>query len=186
MGTLPDQFRGDYENYGDSFFDVARLLVENHDRQFTQPDLADRVGVSQSRVSDFTATLCDDEWITRQENQTTFEWDTERYNPAEREATDAVFGLYRDLWTVLQAHSQTSTTLWSIFGLAFFVAATVLLAFYFAVSTGLFGESAVSPVVYLFLGGGLFISGLLMTALTPLQAFVNRFFERLIGNLGSE
>lgn len=180
MGTLPAQFQEDYENYGDSFFDVARLLIENHDRQFTQPDLADRVGVSQSRVSDFTATLSDDGWITRQENQTTFEWDTERYNPAEREATDAVFGLYRDLWMVLRTHSHTSTTLWAIFGLAFFVAATVLLAFYFAANTGLFGESAVSPVVYLVLSTGFVISGLLVTAVTPLQAFVNRSFDRLL------
>lgn len=179
MGTLPDQFREDYENYGDSFFAVARMLIEHHDRQFTQSDLADRVDVSQSRVSDFTTTLTDDGWITRRENQTTFEWDTERYNPAEREATDAVLGLYRDLWTVLQAHSQTSTTLWAMFGLAFFVAATVLLGFYLAVKTGLFGDSAVSPVVYLVLGGGLLVSGVLMTAFTPLQAFVNRSLDRL-------
>ncbi|WP_302080599.1 hypothetical protein [Salinibaculum rarum] len=180
MGTLPEQFREDYENYGDSFFAVARLLIENHDQQFTQSDLADKVEVSQTRVSDFTTTLTDDGWIDRHENQTTFEWDTEWYNPAEREATDAVFGLYRDLWTVLQAHSQTSTTLWAIIGLAFFVAATVLLAFYLAVKTGLFGESAVSPVVFLVLGGGLVVSGLIMTALTPLQAFMNRFLDRLL------
>jgi len=181
MGTLPEQFREEYDNYGDSFFAVARLLIEQHDRQFTQSDLADRVGVSQTRVSDFTTTLTDDGWITRQENQTTFEWDTERYNPAERKATDAVLGLYRDLWTVLQAHSQTSTTLWAMFGLALFVAATVLLAFYFAVKTGLFGDSAVAPVVYLVLGGGLVVSGVLVTALTPLQALMNRSLDRLLG-----
>lgn len=179
MGTLPDQFREDYQNYGDSFFAVARLLVKNHDRQFTQSDLADSVGVSQSRVSGFTARLTDDGWITRRENRTTFEWDTEQYNPAERAATDAVLGLYRDLWAVLQAHSQTSTTLWAIFGLVFFVAATVFFGFYLAVKTRLFGDSAIAPVVYLVLCGGLVVSGLLVTAITPLQAFINRSLGRL-------
>ncbi|WP_436903525.1 hypothetical protein [Halovenus halobia] len=186
MGTLPDEFKQEYENYGDSFFILARLLVEDHNRQFTQSALAERVGVSQSRVSDFTATLHNDGWIARQENQTTFEWDTDRYNPAEKEATEAVSGLYRDLWEVIKIHSQTSTSLWAIFGLIFFIVATVLLAFYFAVSTGLFGESAVPPVLFLLLGGGFVISGVLMTVLTSFQAFVNRSLGRLARSLGLE
>jgi hypothetical protein len=92
-----------------------------------------------------------------------------------------VFGLYRDLWTVVSAHSQTTTGLWAFFGLIFFISAIVLLAFYAAVKTGLFGESAISPVVYLILGGGLVISGVIMTVLTSLQAFVNRLLDHLLG-----
>jgi hypothetical protein len=69
--------------------------------------------------------------------------------------------------------------LWAIFGLVFFVAAAVLLGFYLAVMTGLFGDSAVAPVVYLVLGGGLIVSGLIITAFTPLQAFMNRVIDRL-------
>lgn len=177
MGRLPDQFDEDYANHGDTFFAVASLLIENQDRQFTQSDLVAKVDVSQTRVSDFTTTLTDDGWIDRHENQTTFEWNTANYNPAKRDATDAVFGLYRDLWTVVQAHSQTATGLWAIYDLVFFIAAAVLLAFYFAVTTGLFGESVISPVVYLVLGSGLVVSGFIMTAFTPLQAFVTRSLD---------
>lgn len=67
-----------------------------------------------------------------------------------------------------------------MFGLAFFVAAIVLLGFYFAVKTGLFGDSAASPVVYLVLDDGLLVSGVIMTAFTPLQAFVDRSLDQLL------
>jgi len=181
MATLPDQLYDDYDNYGESFFTVVRFLAENHDRQYTQSEITEQVDVSQSRVSDFTTVLTDDGWINRYENQTTFSWNADNYHPAERVATDAVSGLYRDLWAVVKTHSQTTTGLWALMGLVFFVAATVLLSFYFAIKTGLFGESAVSPVVFFVLGGGLVIAGTIMTAVTPLQAFVNRSLDRLLG-----
>jgi predicted transcriptional regulator len=181
MADLPRRFREDYENRGDTFFAVARLLLANHGRQYTQSEIASEVGVSQSRVSDFTQVLTADGWIDRRRGQTTFVWNTERHNPAKTAATDAVLGLYRDLAGVFRDHTRTSTGIYALFGFGFFLAASVLLAFYVALRTGLFGTSAVPLSAYLVLGLGLALAGTFMTAIVPLQAFVNRAVGRLVG-----
>jgi predicted transcriptional regulator len=180
MADLPKRFREDYQSRGETFFAVARLLVTNHGRQYTQSDIAAEVDVSQSRVSDFTQVLTDDGWVDRHDGQTTFVWNTEEHNPAKTVATDAVFGLYRDLWHVAEKHTRTSTGIYALFGFGFFVAAGILLSFYAAIRTGVFGESAVPLSAYLVLGLGLGLAGVFMTAIVPLQAFVNRIVSRLL------
>ena len=181
MASLPDQFHEEYDNHGDTFFEVSRLLVNNHSRHFTQSELAAKVDVSQTRISDFTTTLTDDGWTKRHENQTTFKWNSDIYNPAQRGASDAMLGLYRDLWRVIKTHIRTTTGMWAFIGLILFVAALVLLSFYIVLKTGLFGESTVPPVAYLIIGGGLVISGVIVTAISSLQAFVNRILDRIFG-----
>jgi predicted XRE-type DNA-binding protein len=181
MADLPRQFREDYENRGETFFAVARLLLANHGRQYTQSDIAAEVGVSQSRVSDFTQVLTADGWIDRRSGRTTFVWNTERHNPAKTVATDAVFGLYRDLAGVFRTHTRTSTGIYALFGFGFFLAAAILLVFYLALRTGVFGESAVPLSAYLVLGLGLGLAGTVMTAIVPLQAFLNRVVDRFAG-----
>lgn len=180
MANLPPQFYEDYDNRGDTFIEVAQLLLDHHGQQYTQSEIASKVGVSQSRVSDFTRTLTDDDWINRHDGETTFVWNTEQHNPAETVATDAVLGLYRDLGYVLKKHTRTATGMFAVLGFCFFITAAVLLFFYILFRTGI-GDSNIPPAFYLVIGLGLTFSGIIMTAITPLQALATRLLYRAQG-----
>jgi DNA-binding MarR family transcriptional regulator len=178
MPRLPEDFRNEYENYGETFFHLAELLYANHGHQFTTGDLAEEVDVSKPRVSDFTGQLSDDGWFTRHQGQTTFVWNTEAHNPATTEMTDAVFGLYADLWEVFKRHTNTTTGMFATMGFVFLVATGVLWALYVGFRLGIANESVIPITGYVVLGLALGFSGIVTTAMAPLFAVLNRLRNR--------
>jgi len=186
MAELPEWFHDKYSEKGESFFETARLLYSNHGHQYTQQELAEKVDVSQARISIFTQELDEDEWIDRNTGQTTFVWNTEKYNPAETIATDAVFGLYRDFWDVLAKYTKTVTGVFALVGFILFLTSIVVFVLGLSVASGLVEDSAVPPSFYLGLGTGLVIFGMIMTAFVPFQTAANRSVDRVFGPPGDE
>lgn len=178
MANLPDELQEEFSNYGDSFFNLAEIMYANHGKQYTQGELTDKLDVTQPRVSDFTEVLENENWINRNNGETTFVWNTEKYNPAEMEVTEAVTGLYIDLWRVFKKHALTSTGVVSIFGFALFMAASVLGTFYIAFVLGVFQESAVPVSIYAFLALMLSFVGVMITMAVPVLALANRLANR--------
>lgn len=181
MADLPREFHEKYENRGDTFFEIAQILLDNHGRQYTQSNLANKVDISQSRVSTYTQKLVDENWINRHDGQTTFVWNTEEHNPAEMAGNEAVFGLYQDLFDVFKNHTQTLPGALALGGFCFFVTAFILLFIYLILKSGLVSESALPLSIYLLLGLGFAISGVVITGFTYLQAFMNRVWNRILG-----
>jgi len=173
MVRLPDELREGYANHGDTFFAVAELLYRHPDRYFTLEEIANEVGVTKRRVNDFTEKL-EGEWFDRHDNQTTFTWNIEKHNPAQTETTQAVSGLYTNLWEVVKTHSQTGTGVYAIVGLFLFITAGVMWIFYFSFMTGLFGESSLPVSLYFWLGVGFVLTAIISTVLASVQAIINR------------
>lgn len=180
MTDLPREFEEEFDSKGETFFGLAETLYQNHGYQFTLDELAEEVDLSKSRVSSHLKRPNETDWVNKEKGDTTYVWNTEKYNPAETETTDAVFGLYTDLGQVLKKHLGTSTGTPAILGLMFFVASFVMWVFYIGYSINLFQESALPVGVYLGLGLGLVVVGLLITLLSPLLAIGNRLGIRLV------
>ncbi|MFB6074105.1 MAG: helix-turn-helix domain-containing protein [Haloarculaceae archaeon] len=178
MADLPRQFQSEYEARGETFFAIARLLLEHHGRQYTLDEIADEVSVSKSRVSTLTRDLVADGWLDSREGQMTLVWNTETYNPAEMAAGDAVLTFYRDLWTVFGDHLRTTTGPYAVFGFALFVASGV--SWFLALWSAIIGATEVPLSFYVALGLGLGVTGALVTALASTQALVNRGLDRVL------
>lgn len=176
MLSLPDRFRDEFDAKGETFFEIAELLYENHGQQFTLDDLEDRIDVSKPRISMILEDMekGQEQWINKTNGQMTIVWNTETQNPAATEATKAVDSFYRDLWNLLKYHSQTVPGVYVIFGSLMFAAGLVLFGSY--VGFSLSGQSSEFPLeAYFILSVGSFIAGSIVTALGPFQALVNRF-----------
>ena len=179
MGDLPEEFHEQFESKGESFFQIAELLYFNHGHQFTFDEIEQRVGITKSRVSTHINNM-EDDWLNRHKGQTTVVWDTEAHNPATTETTDAVTGFYRDLWRLLQKHAETAPGIYALLGFLMFTASAVLLSFYIGYSLSITQNSGLPPRVYLVLGLGIFLTGVVVTLLAPLQAIVNRILKAYI------
>ena len=178
MTKVPQEFEKEFDSKGETFFEIAETLYRNHGDQFTLEELSDKVDVSDSRVSVHLSEPTEEDWVNKQKGETTFVWNTEKYNPAKTEATDAIFGLYVDLWRVLKTHTTTSTGVFAIGGFMAFVAAAVMGTFYLGFTIGLFHDSSLPIEVYLILCLGLVITGVIITMLSPLLAFLNKMVFR--------
>ncbi|MDH5020388.1 hypothetical protein [Halobacterium rubrum] len=172
--SLPEEFREEFDSKGETFFQIAETLYENHGDQFTLSDLADEVGLSKSRVSTHLEEPQEGDWVSKNSGDTTYVWNTEKYNPIEIETTDAVFGLYTDLWEVLKRHSRATTGTPAIAGLVLFITAGMMWFLYFGFSVGLFQESVIPITGYFGVGLVLFITGVAVTLLSPTMAIANR------------
>jgi len=184
MTDLPHEFEEEFESKRGSFFKIAETLYHNHGDQFTLDELAEEVGISKSQVSTHLGEPTDEDWVNKREGETTFVWNTEKYNPAETETTDAVFGLYTDLGRVLKDHAGTSTGTPAIAGLMFFVTASIMWIFYLGFAIGLFQNSVVPVNTYFVLGFALVITGVTITLLSPLLAVVNKLSLRVYRRWG--
>ncbi|WP_135305503.1 hypothetical protein [Haloarcula amylovorans] len=189
MGTVPDRFTEEFANRGETFFELAAILYANHGHQYTLDALTEHVDVSKTRVSELVDAMvaADAEWVNKTDGQMTVVWNTEAHNPAATESADAVSGFYRDLWRLLKTHSNTAPGTFAIMGFLLFVAAVVVFAFYIGFSLSITQDSAIPTIVYLVIAGGSFLTGVIVTALSPLQAFVNsvimsRLPATLLGN----
>jgi DNA-binding XRE family transcriptional regulator len=180
MARVPDEFREDFEAKGESFFDIAELLYAHPNRQYTQNELAEIIDRSNTTVSNHTREMVNNEWLKRQENQTTFTWNSDAHNPASTEGITAVRNFYVDLWRLVNKHLETVPGTFAIMGFALILAALVVFAFFVGFSVKLFEKSAIPPTIYLAIAIGSFLTGVIMTFLSPLQAVVNRAFLRLI------
>lgn len=180
MARFPDHFLEEYAGRGDGFNEVATVVLENHGRQLTVEEITAEVSVEERRVRQLLGSLEKDGWVNSREVPMTFVWNTEKHNPAEIHATEAVTELYSDLWSVFRKHSTTTTGTTAILGFLLFVAALVMGFFYLTLATGLFGDSTYPPSVYLVLGIVLLFLGILMTAAVTIQAFINRIRNKVL------
>ena len=177
MRKIPSELQAEFSRKGESFFKVVEILYANHDREFTQADLAKEVGVSQSRISEFTSDLVESNWSRKNEGQTTFEWNTDSYNPARTDGTEALSGSYNDLQWVFNKHSQTLPGSFAIAGFIMFVAATVLLAFYVGYLFDGGAGSDIPGITYLIISLGSLIVGVVISLLSPLQAWLYSLYR---------
>ena len=178
MRKLPDEFHEEFERKGDTFFSIAKLLFSHPDRQYTQSELAELMDCSTSRISDHTSEM--EEWLDRRENQTTFAWNTEVYNPASTEGMRAIKSLYVDLWNLLKKHSETVPGAFAIIGFAMILGALVVFAFYIGFSLSITEQSEIPAVIYLTIALGSFLTGIIVSFLSPIQAVINRLIWRII------
>jgi predicted transcriptional regulator len=178
MARLPDEFRNEFDAKGETFFEIAEILFSNPDRQYTQDELAEKLCRSNTTISKHTQKMVDKEWLTRKENQTTYVWNSDAYNPASTEGITAVRMFYRDLSDLLKKHMKTAPGTFAIMGFALILAAFVVFSFYLGVSVRLVQESNIPSVFYLVTAIGAFLSGVIITFLSPMQAIVNRLLWR--------
>ena len=175
MARVPNEFYNEFDEKGDTFFEIAELLYAHPDRQYTQDELAEKIDRSNTTVSNHTRKMVNAEWLNRREDQTTFSWNMDAHNPASTEGITAARRFYVDFWDLLKKHSDTAPGAFAIVGFALILAAVVVFAFFVGFSLGITKESGIPTVVYLSIAIGSFLSGVIITFLSPLQAIVNRF-----------
>jgi hypothetical protein len=174
MARLPNRFQEEFEEKGDTFFEIAEFLYSNHGHQYTLDDLTENFDVTKAQVSNLVNDMADgeEEWINKSEGQMTIVWNTERYNPASTETTHAVRGFYRDLWSLLKAHQSTAPGTYVILGFFLFATSVVMVSFYIGFSLSA-QNSGIPPRTYVVLTVGSFVTGLFATAMSSIQAFAN-------------
>lgn len=180
MPRIPEEFSNEFEDKGDTFFEIGELLYTQPDRQFTQTELAEKIGLTTSRVSDHTQDMTKEGWIDPQKNQTTYSWNTDVHNPASTEGFTAVKLFYIDLYDLLKKHTDTVPGAFAIVGFAFILTAVVIFAYSVGVSSGITRDPSISVTIYLGIAIGAFVTGVIMTFFSPIQAFVNRIVEYII------
>lgn len=181
MRRLPPEFEQKYADRDDevAFKEIARLLYHNHGQQYTQDEIADKVGVVNSRVCQVTQELRDDDWINSHEGTMTFVWNTEAHNPATTEPVKAVSGLYSDIYHLFQKHRKTTAGMIAIAGVAFLVTGLMMISVYIGIKTGIVVDSSAPAKIYLGAGLGGITSWAVLTMLSPLQAAGNNLRHRL-------
>lgn len=177
MVRVPDEFSMEFNEKGEKFFEIAELLYTHPDRQFTQDELAELVGRSNTTISNHTRDMVTEGWLNRRENQTTFSWNTTAHNPASTEGITAVRRFYVDFWALVKKHAATGPGTFAIMGFFLILAAGVVFAFFVGFSLGV-EESAIPNGIYLVIAFGSFLTGIIVTSLSPLQAVVNRYVLR--------
>jgi hypothetical protein len=173
MPRVPVDFEEEFEAKGDRFFALAELLYSTPDRRYTRDELADRFDCSTTTIDNHTGEMS--EWLDRRDGQTTYAWDTDAHDPASTEGFAAVKQFYVDLWRLLLKHSNTAPGTFALLGFVMLLAGAVVFAFYVGLSLGITRDSAIPVVVYLVIAGGSFLTGIVVTLLSPFQAVVNRF-----------
>ncbi|MFC6977079.1 HTH domain-containing protein [Halomicroarcula sp. GCM10025709] len=171
MAQVPADFAEEFAAKGETFFAIAELLYANPDRQYTQGELADRFDCSRTTISNHTSAMS--EWLERREDQTTFAWDPAAHNPAATEGVTAVRQFYSDLWKLLKKHSNTAPGTFAIMGAVMFLAGVVLFGFYVGFSLSITADSGIPLAVYLVISFGSFVTGVIVTFLSPFQAWIN-------------
>ncbi|ELY88658.1 hypothetical protein C483_15007 [Natrialba hulunbeirensis JCM 10989] len=180
MVRVPEEFRDEFNEKGETFFEIAELLYAHPGRQFTQNELAEKMERSTTTISNHTREMVDEGWLNRQKDQTTFAWNSDVHNPASTEGITAARRFYVDLLNLLKEHSKTTPGAFAILGFAMILTAVVVFAVFVGFSLRFTQDSSVSPAVYIVIAVSSFLTGVIMTLLSPMQAMINRFVGRLI------
>lgn len=170
MARVPPDFAEEFAAKGATFNRIAELLYTNPDRQYTRDELADQLDCSTTTIDNHTETMS--EWLDRRNGQTTYAWNTNAHNPRSTEGLAAVKQFYADLVGLFRKHSRTAPGTYAIMGFAMGLAGSVVFAFYVGFSLSITGDSAIPVVIYLAIAVGSFLTGLFVTFLSPLQAWV--------------
>lgn len=178
MARVPDDFREEFDAKGESFFEIAKLLYTHPDRRYTQDELAEKMDLSNSRISKHTREMVEEGWLNRHEDQTTFGWNSDAHNPASTEGITAIKRFYADLLGLLKKHSETTPGAFAVVGFATILAGVVVSAFSLGVMVT--QDTAIPPWIFLVIVVGLFLTGFIVTLFSPLQAVVNRFIWSLL------
>lgn len=173
MARVPPDFEEEFEAKGETFFEIAELLYTTPDRKYTQGELADAFDCSKQTISNHTETMS--EWLDRLDGQTTYAWNTDAHNPAATEDISATKSFYRDLWRLFKKHTETVPGTFALMGFGMLVTAVVMIAFFIGFSLSITADSAIPTVFYLAIAVGSFLTGIIVTLLSPFQAIVNRF-----------
>ncbi|ELZ20455.1 hypothetical protein C475_20462 [Halosimplex carlsbadense 2-9-1] len=180
MVRIPNEFCNEFDEKGETFFEIAEMLYTHPGRQYTQDELAKKVDRSNTTVSNHTSKMVNEGWLDRHEDQTTFVWNTDAHNPASTEGVTAVKRFYADFWNLLKKHSETAPGTMAIIGFALILSALVIFAFFVGFSLGITRESVIPTTSYFVIAAGSFLAGVIVTFLSPLQAAVNRFVWSII------
>jgi len=172
MARVPTDFEEEFEAKGETFFGIAELLYANPDRQYTQDELADRFECSKQTISNHNRDMT--AWLTRYDGQTTYAWDVDVHDPGSTEGITATYQFYTDLYAVFKKHSKTAPGMYAVLGFPLVLAGAVVFAFYIGFSLSITADSAIPLVIYLAIAGGSFITGVIVTLISPFQAWVNR------------
>ncbi|GAA0539989.1 MarR family transcriptional regulator [Halorubrum ejinorense] len=173
MRTLPKEFHEEFEQKGDTFFEIAELLYYNPNRRFTQEELAEKMDCSTTVVSNHVTDMEDSEWLYRRKGQTVFAWDTDEHNPASTEGTTALRIFYADVWSIIKKHSETVPGTFALLGATLILGALVVFAFYVGFSLSITQESEIPALIYATIALGSFLTGLIVSFLSPIQAKIN-------------
>jgi len=180
MPQIPDEFFNEFNEKGETFFEIAELLYSNPDRQYTLTELAEEVDRTNTTISNHTGEMVDSEWLRRRENQTTFAWNTDAHNPASTEGTKAAKQFYVDLLDLMEKHSKTLPGVFAMMGFCLILTAIVVFSFFLGFSSDITNDSVIPTGIYLGISFGSFLVGVIVTSFSPLQAILNSFILRVI------
>mgnify|MGYP000406890672 CR=1 FL=1 len=129
-------------------------------------------------VSNHVTDMEESEWLYRRKDQTVFAWNTDTHNPARTEGTTAIRSLYADVWKLLKKHSETVPGAFALIGSTMILGALVVFAFYIGFSLSITQESEIPAVIYATIALGSFLTGLIVSFLSPVQAKINSLVWR--------
>lgn len=179
MARVPNDFQTEFENKGETFFEIAELLYTDPSREYTQQELVREVDVAQSRVSEHLNTM--EEWVCEEKNQQTYRWNLEKSDPFNTGLVEAVSWFYSDFRGLVGRHSQRTTGVLAMVGFFFFITAITNLLIYLLYQLPITPQSELPPFVYLFIALGFILSGIIATVLAPVWAIGHRLFQRVMG-----
>ena len=180
MARLPAAFDAEFEHKGETFRGIAELLYTTPDRQYTQAELADRFGVSTAAISGHLREMEAAGWIERTGTQTTFGWDTDTRDPGHTEWAVAITRFYADCWRLFKTHSQTAPGVFAMWGLVYAVTAGVGFLVFVVFALGVGVEAAVTDGALMSLAVAFLVTGVVLTILAPVQAFLTRTLWRAV------
>jgi len=172
MSELPPEFHDAYEEKGDTFYAIAEIVLSNHGSQFTADDIAAQVDPEREGVRQHLKTLEDDGWIDGADGPKRYTWDTQHYNPAEYEATEAVDSVAAEALALGARARRSMPEFFAFVAIIGLVAGGVLIAgglVALALPVG-----TLPPTVYALIGGGFAVGSLLTLGLVKIATRISR------------
>jgi biotin operon repressor len=173
MPDLPPQFQNEYPEKGDTFHQIAELVLTEHGQQLTADEIAEKVGIGREGTQQHLRTLEEDGWIDGTEKSKTYTWDTQKYNPAEFDGDEALRSVLNDTIALAKRASRSPTELFAVMavvGLAAGMTLTVCSVLALVLPIG-----EVPPRTFAVIGGGLAIGSIFTIGLVDLRATVARW-----------
>jgi hypothetical protein len=172
MAQLPSEFHDAYEKKGHTFFAIAEIVLSNHGRQLTADDIAAQVDPEREGVRQHLKQLEEDGWIDGADGPKRYTWDTQHYNPAEYEASEAVDSVAAEALALGARAWRSVPEFFALVAIIGLVAGAVLVAG--GVVALVLPIGAVPPTVYALIGGGFALGSLLTLGLVEIAARMSR------------
>lgn len=174
MPELPPNFHEDFPNKGDTFYSIAEIALSDHGRQLTAEEIAERVEPEKEGVQQHLRKLEENGWIDGFDGPKSYTWNTQKHNPAEYDAQEAV-GTVSDEILLLSKRALRSPTE----SLAFAAVIGIIVAVVLAATSLLAVLLPVEPEMsqtYAFIGAGFAVGSIVTLGMVTLKTRLAPFY----------